>query len=434
MNLALLSLLSLLSAAPGAAAEPLCANRAPCSLEETLDAGKDAQGRTLQVKHLSLGWVTGGDERDSQSGKFGPGRKAEGDRSNGDCPADEWWLLRSGSAPQLLLAACNDGYGVSGVGEDVVEVGNNRFSHSRNGGSSMRWSESTTLQLSPLALVGTGGSGYTTFDPERQSESEWDIAKLKGSSTLPSPKCSEEGEDAPAESAYSQTELTIPLLPQVDLGKAYLREGWKQTALGSCSLAAEHFVLGKTVAPTDAALKVLLAAKDTLVLEVRDNKWTGPSDKWLADDHVELWLDSASPGALHACTKPTAEQKPEQWAIRVADAKVFPAYGSPKGTLQVEKVELREAGALVGYRLKVVPPRPFQGLSVLYSDSDSGKKQERLLGTSAVKFARPETLNAVQGVDPARATCEARNGSLAVKLTPLKPKGPDDAVLPLPSP
>ncbi|XXF75319.1 hypothetical protein P2318_19850 [Myxococcaceae bacterium GXIMD 01537] len=432
MNLAILSLLSLWSATAGDPAEPLCVDRAPCSLEETLDAGQDAQGHTLQVKHLSLGWVVREDVGGSQTRKFGPGRKAEGERGNGDCSADEWWLVRSGSAPQLLLAACNDGYGASGVGDDVVDVGANRFSHTRNGGSTMRWSESSTLQLSPLALMSTGGSSYATFDPDRQTGGEWDAAKLMGSHSVPAPRCEEE-EGTPDTSVYSQEELSVPLLPQVNMDKAYLQEGWKQAALGSCALVAEHFVLGKAGSAKDAALKVLLAAKGTLVLEVRDNRWTGPSDKWLADDHVELWLDSTSPGELNACSKPTAEQRPEQWALRVADGKLFPAYGSPKGTLQVEKVELREAGVLVGYRLKVVLPKPFQGIAVLYSDSDSGKKQERLLGTSAVKFARPETLNAVEVVDPAQATCEVRDGALAVKLTPLKATQPDDAVLPLSS-
>lgn len=434
MNLATLSLFSLLSAAPSASTEPLCVKRAPCSLAETLDAGKDAQGHALKVKHLSLGWVTGDEERESENARFGPGRKEEGSRPEDRCEAEEWWLVRSGAAPQLLLAACNDGYGASGVGEDDVQVSNNRFTHTRAGGSAQRWSQSVTLQLSPLALVGSGHSDYTTYDPDRASGSEWDLLKLNGSLTVPAPQC-DEGEDeenaTPAKDAYSQTDVSVPFLPEVDLDKAYLQEGWKQTALGSCALEAKTFVLGKAGNPKDAALKVLLAARDTLVLEVRDNTWKGPSDKWLADDHVEVWLDSASPAELNACTRPTAEQQPEQWGIRIADDKVFPAYGSPKQTLQVEKVELREAGALVGYRLKVVLPKPFKGISVLYSDSDSGKKQERLLGTSAVKFPRPETLNAVQPVDPKQATCEVRDGALAVKLTPLAPKDPDTAVLPI---
>ena len=55
MSLPLLPVLWMLSAppAPSTGSEPLCVGRAPRELSETLDAGKDAQGQSLKVKHLT---------------------------------------------------------------------------------------------------------------------------------------------------------------------------------------------------------------------------------------------------------------------------------------------------------------------------------------------------------------------------------------------
>lgn len=414
--------LSLVSATPvSPSKEPLCAQRDPCRLVETLEAGKDAQGHALQVKHLTLGWMSQDMAGKATGRKFVAPRQARGSRSANQCEAVEWWLSRAGSPPQLLLALCNDGYGSAGVGKDEVTVGDNVLGYEQSGGGVERWSSSRSFQLSPLVRVGENLRLLPhANDPSKERGEVWDVPTLKGEVILP-PTC--------AKGEASLGERTLPFLPQVSLDAAYLQEGWKHTALGPVALEAGFFVLGTQDDPKDAALKALLVAPDTLMIEVRDNTWTGPSDKWLVDDHVELWLSPTPPQQLSGCGTLAPAQRPEQWAIRIADSQVFPAYGSPKRTLGVEKVELREANALVGYRLKVVLPTPFGGIGVLYSDSDSGKKQERLLSTSAFKFARSETLNVVRPVPPDEATCVVRNGELAVVPTPLKVEGPDVAAL-----
>ncbi|HEY0097124.1 MAG TPA: hypothetical protein VGB96_22540, partial [Archangium sp.] len=95
-------------------------------------------------------------------------------------------------------------------------------------------------------------------------------------------------------------------------------------------------------------------------------------------------------------------------------------------TLQVERAEMPDKK---GYRLKLKLPTPFGGLGVVYSDSDSGKKQELMLATSLVKFGRPETLNPVRVVPPSDATCAVKNGQLALVPGPVKKTEPDVAVL-----
>lgn len=412
--------LSLLGAPPAASQDPLCAKREPCKVVETLDAGKDAQGRPLQVKHLGLGWADMETSDKFLGRKFGPGgREAKGSQAEGQCEAAEWWLVRPSQPAQLLVSVCNNGYGSAGVGEDSVSVADNRFTHEQTGGSRQRWSVSRTLQLSPLRLVIEGHRSSDMVDGEvREDGDYWDLEQLRGEVIRAAPQC-EPGEP-------TLGERTLPYLPQVQVDKAYLEGGWKQAGLGTCGFESGHFLLGDQTDVKDAALKALLVAPDTLLVEVRDDKWTGPGAKWLNDDHVELWLAPQPPQELTGCGKPTREQLPSQWGIRIADGKVFPAFGSPTQTLQVERAELP---GKQGYRLKLKLPTPARGISVVYSDSDSGKKQELMLATSVVKFGRPETLNPVRVVSPAEATCAVKNGQLTLVPGPVKKTEPDVAVL-----
>jgi hypothetical protein len=414
-------LLCLLGAPPASSSDPLCAKREPCHVVETLDAGKDARGQALQVKHLNLGWAGIDTAGQSLGRKFGPGgRKAKGSRAEGECEASEWWLVAPPRPAQLLLSVCNDGYGAAGVGEDTVTVSDNQFTHERTGGSREKWSTTRTLRLSPLQLMNESQrtSSASVSGEVKEDGDFWDFDGLRGEVIRAAPDC-ESGESSPGE-------RTLPYLPQVQVERGFLQEGWKQAGLGTCALESGHFLLGNQDDPKDAALKALLVASDTLLVEVRDDKWTGPSTKWLNDDHLELWLAPHAPEDLTGCGKPAKEQLPVQWGIRLVDGKVFPAFGSPKQPLGVERAELP---GKKGYQVKVKLPMPFKGISVVYSDSDSGKKQELMLATSLVKFGRPETLNSVRVVHPQEATCAVKQGELAVVPGPARKVEPDVAVL-----
>lgn len=411
----------LMPAAQAAAEDALCIQRAPCRVVETLEAGKDAKGQPLQVKHLSLGWLDAETASQATGRRFTEKRKPEGSRERNECEAAEWWLIRQGSPAQLLLSVCNDGYGAAGIGEDVVKVSDGLLTHQQSGGSADRWSSSRALRLSPLALVRENLESFRADAPDQVRGHRWDVTLLQGEELVPPASC---------EGGESVGGRVLPYLPLVQVEKAYLQGGWKKAELGACALTASQWVLGKTEDPKDAGLKALLAERETLFLEVRDNRWTGPSGaKWLADDHVELWLAPSPPQELTGCGPPPPDQKAVQWGIRIADGQVFPASGSPKQKLKVEKAEIRGSQGLEGYRFKVTLPKGFRSVSVSYSDSDEGKKQERMVATSPLKFARPETLNAVRLVLPDEATCVVREGKLAVVPTELKPKAPDVAVL-----
>lgn len=421
MNLATSALLLSLLGAPPATPDPLCDKREPCRVIETLEAGEDANGYPLRVKRLSLGWLNAEVASNATGRKFEAGRKAEGSREKGECEAAEWWMERPGQPAQLLLTVCNDGYGPAGIGKDEVRVSENLFTHEQSGESDERWTFTHTLRLSPLTLVRSSMRTFPPGAPQNERGNQWDVTKLRGEELVPAATC-EDGTSSP--------KRTLPYVPLIQVEKSYLKDGWKKAGLGACSLEAGHVVLGTLTDPKDAALKVVLAERETLFIEVRDNRWTGANGtKWLSDDHVELWLGLQPPQEMTGCGTPPPEQRAVQWGIRIADGKVFPAHGSPKQKLTVEKAEIRGPEGLVGYRFKVTLPKGFQSIGVVYSDSDEGKKQERVVATSPLKFARPETVNAVRLVLPDEATCVVREGALTVVPTPLKVQSMDVAAL-----
>ena len=420
-----LLLLSLLSAPP-AATNPLCTQREPCRVMETRDAGQDEQGRALQVLRLSLGWT------DLETGarfaglKYAQGaRKAEAVKKKGWCEATEWWLLRPEKPAQLLLSGCGDGQGA--VREEKVAVGDNRIRYTRSGvRRGTKWATTRALTLSPLRFASDNNRSARTSastGEEREDGEYWDYDALHGEVVRAPSECQ------PGESSLGEREL--PYLPQVQVEPAYLQGGWKKAGLGTgegeCHLGANNVLLGQENIrdQQDVLLRALLVAEDTLIIEVRDDTWTGPTSNWIDDDHLDIWLAAMPPQELSGCGEPTEEQKPVQWGIRMVDGKVFPGFGAPQQALQVERTELP---GKKGYRLKVKLPIPFGGITVAYSDNDGGKKPESQIATSPLKPGRPETLNPVYWVDSKNATCAVKNGELTVVPRDLQTV-PEQAVL-----
>jgi hypothetical protein len=381
----------------------------------------------MQAKRLSLGWMNLEEAAGLVGQAFGPGtRKATGTAASNRCEATEWWLLRAGQPAQLLLSVCDNYLGA--VRADNVEVLDNLFVHTQEGvRRGDRWTRTRRLRLSPLRLASeeeqTSWTSSVTKEPKTNASS-WDYEALQG-------QVHRDAADCPSGST-SVGERDMPYFPAARVDKAFFDSGWKQAGLGqgegACHLAASSILMGedKLAGPEDAGLKALLVQEDFLLLEVRDDVWTGPSASWLNDDHVELWLAPMPPQLLTGCGKPTAPQQPVQWGIRIADGKVFPAFGKPKQPLQVERAKLPDGK---GYRLKVKLPPDFEGLSVIYSDSDGGKKQETLIATSDLKFGRPETFNPLSIMPLDDAQCAVKHGQLTVVARPEVRARPEQAVL-----
>jgi len=172
-----------------------------------------------------------------------------------------------------------------GGSEDDVEVAKNRFIHATSGGARTRWGSTSELQLSPLKWVSEESRVSDAMKPWRQ---RWSInyTTFEGRLDWTFENCDEE-----------ESTVESRLVPQVELPADFLTGGWKHTSLGRCSVNGSFVLPGKAQGKEDARIRAVLVQGRVLLVEVVDDTWTGPSEKWLADDHVELWQsgnDSAS--------------------------------------------------------------------------------------------------------------------------------------------
>ena len=211
-------------------------------------------------------------------------------------------------------------------------------------------------------------------------------------------------------------------IPAVDFEGDFVASGWKDSALGKCSATVDSagrsgFVTyGKAGEVRDASMRVVASKNGEIFVEVEDDKWVGPSAKWVKDDHLELWLAKELPGYMDHCLSGEEEGGrvgPKQWGIRVADGKVFAGFGTPKPEEKAISVERSSApGGAGAVRFKIVIPKGFGAVTVSYSDSDDGKKQERLIATSKLVHGKLATLGALEVIDGKSAACRVDGGKL----------------------
>jgi hypothetical protein len=391
-------------AGPPKAAGP-CAGRKGCSVAAKFDAGKDAQGKPLTVARVAL------DPRDK-------GGSEPPDADTSRCVPYEWWLLR-GPEARPLLALCNDGYGAAGVGSDDVKVGPNRLEYAQSGGSSWRWTNTRVLQLSPPRLLSTADDGAWTLGPNT-SHCDWDRATWQGTCTWSAPKCDAKGEPESTEMGSGPT-YAFRRLPAPTLPPEWRSAAWRTTALGSCAADAAYTVHGAAGAPADARLRAVLGPQGELYVEIEDDVWKHGAKDWLNDDHVEIWTGKAA-GYMDNCLD--RGEKPAQWAIGVLDDQVRPAYGAPKALPTVER-QVVGGDKPTRVRLEIRLPQVPEALTVVYSDSDDGKSQERLIATSDLRFGDRATLGQPYPVPATDAVCAIDAGRLDFRDTWKPPaKGP----------
>jgi hypothetical protein len=195
--------------------------------------------------------------------------------------------------------------------------------------------------------------------------------------------------------------------------------------LGSCAArataAGPHLAHGAPGAAADAALWALLVGETTLLIDLADDTWVeapAAGGSWLHEDHVELWLSAEEPSATHDwdCGPQQGGPGAVQWAVRL-DGSVIPAHraaGQPAPTAR------RVAGGPAGRaRLQITLPAAPAGLTVVYSDSDDGRRQERLVATSALRFGDPRSLGGAVAL--AAGACGEAGGAWA-----LLPAAPPD--------
>jgi len=287
--------LGLLLAVPAMAqgAKDVCGDRPQCIVKGTQRAPKGHE-----VVELSLG-------KESEEGE------------DSKCEQKEWWLRRPDKSVVKLLDSCPED---RGIGEDEVIVKKNRFIHVVTGGARTRWERVKELQLVPLTWASGEQVSYDALDTDKMKRARFDYTTFEGRWTWRPDGCEE---------------VTAQLVPAVEVPANFLSEGWKRMSLGRCSVDGSYALLGKAQGKEDARIRAVLAQGNVLLVEVMDDTWTGPGAKWLTDDHVELWLFGSDPTSFNPCDDDEEQTGLLQWGIRIADGKVFPAYGDSKEPLPV---------------------------------------------------------------------------------------------------
>lgn len=382
-----------------------CAGREPCTVEWRCRAGHDPAGRPLAVLRLAV--------------PAAPELEFE-------CHPFEYWLLRgdggAAAPPDFLLRVCNDGYGASGVGEDTIVVRDNRFVHSVYGGSAWRWGGTRELRLVPRELLAESSGGWWNVASNTE-EHTWSWETLSGAHAWYSPTCTADGEP-PWEEQHEPYRATY--VPVFELDAAFVRDGWRDTALDDCGarIAADGtggFLLDGTAgAPGDAALTVVAAPGPVLFVEVQDDDLRDDAD----GDRIELWLIDQSFTAdymahcLPAGTIPDAKR----WVFAVSDGRRLE--GERRGSPRVQTVQGGEAGARWA-RVRLELPAATAALAVAFSDVDAAGTAERTLSTVALDRDDPGPLGPFYPIPFERAGCAVEGGRLVTYRKP-----PDEPVTP----
>ncbi len=293
------------------------------------------------------------------------------------CERFAWWVERKqGTAVtrSKLVEYCNDGYGASGVGEDSVEVGDNRFTYSKMGGSAWRWDTSQTVQLEPLMVLTHGGSSFHTAMLDVASVS-WNHQAFTGTVRDTFGLCGQED-------SMKTVDHVVAAIPQV----TSLDQGAR---LGSCALSIDSktgpFAHGAAGEAGDATLAVVATGPQQLFVELTDDTWKeGSTSSWIFDDHVELWVSYDSD------FQPACEMGAVQYGV-LLDGTVHPAHGEPAQKLTATVLDRGPEHVRLQLDLAARPTR----VTLVYSDSDDGKSQERLIATSVVKRGKATSLGRV---------------------------------------
>lgn len=336
------------------------------------------------------------------------------------CVPYEVWLVQrkrdSNPTHQLLAELCNDGYGARNLGEDSFEFVADRVVYRQSGGSNWGWSNGVTFDLNTLQFTQSESSGW--FSGGRQQDrTRWDWSTLRGVTRWYVDQCEwyrngkGEGDAVPEAAFYRYRNIPRPALPE-----QYGQKAWRSGTLSGCALNVDsagangYVITGKPGSPTDAAFDVLAVDAHTLIVDVRDDRFVTSEKSWVYGDHLELWL--APRLSISHCLDEV--KPPQQWGIRLSDGAVFAAHGNPKESIGVERIQTAE-GSL---RFKLSLPENLPTFTLVYSDSDDGVTQKRLIATSQFTFAHSATMGRVgTPIKPKFGQCVMQGTSLVFERT-----------------
>jgi hypothetical protein len=334
--------------------------------------------------------------------------------SEGQCTPSGWVLVQP-DRTQLIRVNCNDGYGASGIGEDWLELQGDTLTIYRSGGSNWRWTESWSLKLPALEIITASQDGFFVLGSNREQRT-WNPQTLSGVVRWSAPTCDASGE--PTETEGPEWSYAIlPHLPALPAENIQLQD----CAFHTNSAEKDWLLYGTTSTADDSRLSVLAVGDQRLLVEVKDDSWVGAQaagKSWVYTDHLELWLGEAT-GYMDFCQSNAREA--EQWGIGIVSDWIN--LGSGKGMYKPTVSRRAIAG---GYQLSITVPATTSlsygkgtklGVTVVFSDSDDGSTQERLLGSSQLQAGIRASLGQLSGpVEPVQ--CLAQSGGLVRTIPP----------------
>ena len=389
---------------PESEKKTICQQRPRCQIERVYPAGKATNGVSLQVIKVVLNLSK--EEQKETEEDFTKGcRASDSDKKNG---GEEYWLLERQQTPRKILTLCNDGYGASGVGEDIITVGNNRFTHTQAGGSASRWESTVTLSLSPLRRLSTEGCNFHTLNPA-DGEVSWETYDPLRTFALVKdrtfPKLEEKiGMGCPEKSKIWQwkTNPTPGVLAALPIPRPNNTEGEHGlaispgTALGSCGVdmslngAPGFLVFGKADPIRIGYVRALVPSDNTLIVQIHDTYAdSGTAENWIHTNHLEIW--TASDLDLGESVRPPAN-KVTQIGVTL-DGKVYRGVGiapfpnvetwsatdEQNRTVRVLKLHWQQEYALT------------YGFLLAYAQAEVGK-QVRTVANAGITRNRPDYL------------------------------------------
>lgn len=417
----------------------VCGERLGCRLLGRQRAGVDATGHHLDIATV----LSSPPGVDPPSAEAPPpaGPSDEGDEAETDAISTaltEFWLLAldDGQVASAQLLAEVEGVDGRGLREGDVKVGENSFRLARSGGSTRQWEESAELRLSPLGPRAwtrrswTLAAGATAYEEER-----WDWAEFRGRTVWFEEAC--EGRERPTNAPHFPAPGELPAepyfayasLPAVELDTAFEAGRWRDTGLGRCALRVDgvgeggYALQGKADGPDDSSLRAVFDREGkALFVEVLDDRLVGAGGA--AEDRLELVLgDTSQPEAPRRCGEGAAGSvaKPASWSIRVADGALVSPRGRPgQGAPRVEHARDEHS-----VRLKVTLPAAPGALTLVYHDTDDGRRVERSFASSRLRRGDARTLGRVRALATREAACGLRDGRLepefAASFDPYEP-------------
>ena len=320
------------------------------------------------------------------------------------------------------------GGGEDGVGADPVA---RTVSYSGEGGSAWRGGSTVTVGLDPPRVVEfSQTSSWRGGQDEHSVEWSWDA--FSGRESRSTAFCrTGPGPDAglPSEAADAATDdngepvaaSDEVIIPQLALPAAFVKSGWATISFRACAAQVDGKDLGFTIHgpargdSADSQMWAMMSSGGVLFVEVTDDHLVPAARNWVKADHLELWRVSAAAGSGRGsgCFQANPDVKALQWGVGI-DGQIYRAHGAPAASPTV-----RTARTERGVRFRIALPDEGRGLTVVYSDSDDGAHQKRLIATSQLVFGRAWTVGGVTTIDASRARCVVENAALRPKIAPV---------------